>query len=331
MSGNKIYNATAIQRYLNGQMSDADMHALELAALEDPFLADAIEGYNDTSLPENDPSANLKDLRHRLKLRTESEHHRTIFPLFRYSWLKIAALVLLLAGSSAVIYYLTRTKSITSEVAITSNAPELKPSQTDTIHNSAINKTDSSLVAITDNKTRQSEQKIVRNAPVLKYKNRDLNSKMHQQSAPAERVSAKKQPDSAAVFNDSEDKVASSAENKIMQSRQATVSIAETDKKKEEDIVKSTMIMRDAMPVIGLSAYIRYLDNNKKISRKAIDIHGEVTVSFIVSENGTLSDYKVEKSLSKQTDDEAVRLIKEGPPWKVFKNAQAKATITIKF
>ena len=116
-----------------------------------------------------------------------------------------------------------------------------------------------------------------------------------------------------------------------MQSRQATVSLAEIDKKKEAEIVKSSMTTQDAMPVMGLSAYNRYLDNNKKISGKAAGIHGEVTVSFIVSENGALSDYKIEKSLSKQTDDEAVRLIKEGPAWSVFKNVTAKATITIKF
>ena len=32
MSDHKIYNTAAIQRYLNGEMSDTDMHALELAA-----------------------------------------------------------------------------------------------------------------------------------------------------------------------------------------------------------------------------------------------------------------------------------------------------------
>ena len=39
------YSAQDIQRYLKGQMSPEEMHAIETAALDDPFLADAIEGY----------------------------------------------------------------------------------------------------------------------------------------------------------------------------------------------------------------------------------------------------------------------------------------------
>lgn len=331
MSDNKIYNATALQRYLSGQMSEADMHALELAALEDPFLADAIEGYSDTSIPGYDPSADLKDIRRRLKDRIESGPHRRIVPLFRYSWLQIAALVLLLAGSSSIIYYLIHDKSITSDVVVTNKAAAVKPSLTDTTYHSTIKTTDSSLAAIAAIRTRRSEQKMVSNNAVPKYKSRDTNSIVQTQSAPAERTLASTQPDSAPEFIDSEDKVASSPKKRGMQSRQATVSLAETSKKKEEEIVKSEMITQDAMPVMGLSAYNRYLEANKKISGKATDIHGEVTVSFMVSEGGALSDYKIEKSLSKQTDDEAVRLIKEGPAWSVFKNAKAKATIIIKF
>lgn len=40
-----IYSALEIERYLQGNMSAAEMHALEKAALNDPLLADAIEGY----------------------------------------------------------------------------------------------------------------------------------------------------------------------------------------------------------------------------------------------------------------------------------------------
>ncbi len=39
------YNIIKIQRYLAGQLSPQEMHELEREALDDPFLADAIEGY----------------------------------------------------------------------------------------------------------------------------------------------------------------------------------------------------------------------------------------------------------------------------------------------
>ena len=39
------YSAADIQRYVQGKLSAAEMHAMEKAALDDPFLADAMEGY----------------------------------------------------------------------------------------------------------------------------------------------------------------------------------------------------------------------------------------------------------------------------------------------
>ena len=48
MSGDRknipTYSATDIQKYLKGELSAREMHELEKAALEDPFLADALEG-----------------------------------------------------------------------------------------------------------------------------------------------------------------------------------------------------------------------------------------------------------------------------------------------
>jgi hypothetical protein len=42
---NKFYEASYLQAYANGSLSHAEMHAIEKAALNDPFLADAMDGY----------------------------------------------------------------------------------------------------------------------------------------------------------------------------------------------------------------------------------------------------------------------------------------------
>ncbi len=42
----KQYNQDDIRRYVEGKMSAAEMHGIEKAALDDPFLADAIDGYS---------------------------------------------------------------------------------------------------------------------------------------------------------------------------------------------------------------------------------------------------------------------------------------------
>lgn len=55
---NKEYSAIDIQRYLNGQMSAKEMHAMETAALDDPFLAEAIEGFENTIAAGKEESMN---------------------------------------------------------------------------------------------------------------------------------------------------------------------------------------------------------------------------------------------------------------------------------
>ena len=51
---NIVYTAVDLQRYHSGTMSEAEMHALEKAALDDPFLSEALEGYVFTTTAEKD-------------------------------------------------------------------------------------------------------------------------------------------------------------------------------------------------------------------------------------------------------------------------------------
>ena len=61
-SKNKEYTAADIERYHAGSMPAEQMHALEKAAMEDPFLADALEGYLFTKTP----AADVQKIRERL-------------------------------------------------------------------------------------------------------------------------------------------------------------------------------------------------------------------------------------------------------------------------
>jgi len=63
MKGNQEkYNASDFARYHSGTMPPDEMHALEKAALEDPFLADALDGYAFSKKPEKE----LDEIRMRL-------------------------------------------------------------------------------------------------------------------------------------------------------------------------------------------------------------------------------------------------------------------------
>src|SRR5688572_9338681 len=88
------FTAADIERYHSGKMSDRERNAIEKAALEDPFLSDALEGYLLTSTP----AADLESLKNRLAEKTSGK--RYTIPFFRHNqFMKVAAIILLVAGA----------------------------------------------------------------------------------------------------------------------------------------------------------------------------------------------------------------------------------------
>lgn len=104
---NRSFTALDIQRYYAGELSMQERHAIEKAALDDPFLADALEGYQYTATPQADLSA----LQQRLAATTQLKRKGALFLLFQKPWIRVAALVLLLAGAGWSVYYLSFTSA----------------------------------------------------------------------------------------------------------------------------------------------------------------------------------------------------------------------------
>ncbi|WP_158828852.1 carboxypeptidase-like regulatory domain-containing protein [Mucilaginibacter lacusdianchii] len=87
MSAKKT-DISQIEKYLAGELDTRAMHELERQALNDPFLMDALEGYERAS---KNQQANLTDLSNRLQQRVHTKRRMVLWPA-------IAASVLLFAG-----------------------------------------------------------------------------------------------------------------------------------------------------------------------------------------------------------------------------------------
>jgi hypothetical protein len=88
---------------------------------------------------------------------------------------------------------------------------------------------------------------------------------------------------------------------------------------------------QSAQPQYGWLEYHQYLDKNKKPPVQD-PLTGNVTVSFLVNKKGNLSDFRIEQSLRKDYDEEAIRLIRSGPSWKLVKGSKAsRATVIVNF
>jgi hypothetical protein len=116
-SGNiKQYNAADIHRYVEGKMTDPEMHAIEKAALEDPFLADAIDGYSEANAEHGITSIekSVADLHRAFSERIKDEKKRKVVSLIGMKWWQAAAaaVIIITAGVLGYLSYTDRAETL---------------------------------------------------------------------------------------------------------------------------------------------------------------------------------------------------------------------------
>ncbi len=87
-------------------------------------------------------------------------------------------------------------------------------------------------------------------------------------------------------------------------------------------------------PADGWSNYNTYLANNINIPedlKRKDDVKGQVQLSFEVNQQGDPINIRVEKSLCVKCDEEAVRVVKQGPKWKKKNKKAKRITISVPF
>ena len=128
------YSFEDIQRYLKGKMSAAEMHDIEKAALQDPFLADALEGFHDADLATAQQHLNEINA----SLIKEKKASKVVAFNKRSQWLNVAALIIVLAGIGIAASYFFRSSNQQTKVAQIKTAPAknevLKDSAPDNIN-----------------------------------------------------------------------------------------------------------------------------------------------------------------------------------------------------
>jgi hypothetical protein len=353
MNGPNTYSAKDIERYHSGQMSVAEMHALEKAALDDPFLADALEGYALTQTP----SADLASLQQRLQERIEKkEEKRSIFYIGN-SWMRIAALFVLIAGGGWLVYQTLSTKPLA--IATTQQAPKSAPAATP-------GNTKDSLSVSTD--APENETPVTAKQQPLKDQRQEqtLKESMARKqtsnppppmmlSRPADDSSANQGVVASQAMTLRELPVYDSASQKDAVAKRREVTSAplpDTIKnldvvlKRNELALEEVVVMNkkaktaparrmqvtiDTLePAGGWPGFDDYIANNLHAPEElqSKPVRGEVELSFDVDKNGEPVNITVVRSLCTKCDEEAIRLLKEGPKWKKNKK---KGKVTIRF
>lgn len=384
MSQPKHYTASDIERYHSGQLSAAEMHALEKAALDDPFLADALEGYAVAKTP----AADLSVLQQKLQLRIEKEPKRRGLFYIGAPWMRVAALFILLAGGGWLVVntFLKTDQPAQNELATNQQAKEKieavtpkspEDDSTSTVFNAPSGNSfdneepgmKSSAPAKRPVEKKQlntasetsrgyiapAEPVIVQNAPQpalerpqYKEEARFADSALQGRVAgiaamQAATDSAAYQRDVAAVQKNNAANAARALAarpdtlrnvNVVLQPAEgslAEVVVINKNKAERKDIRSRMQPKIDTLePAEGWGYFDDYIANNLKQPEelKTKPLSGEVELAFDINKNGEPVNITIVKSLCQKCDEEAIRLLREGPKWKKGKN---KGKVKIRF
>lgn len=360
MSQQKHYTATDIERYRSGQLSAAEMHALEKAALDDPFLADALEGYTFTATQEKD----VATLRQKLQLRIEKEDkHRGVFFL-QTPWMRIAALFILIAGGGWLVFQ-TFSGKVDKAQEVATNQPVQRQHETLQVPST----TNADSIAVSRNETNNNQIVLNESARVQPQSSpgrKDFSANtttapVH--TAPPTTLTAPVQSESRIQQMDAAEVYTLRKPIDTLIGGNTVASVKETDKLKlrgTTDTIKDlhivltptgeepeTIVMNKSFstkpqarrqhvvidtlePAEGWTRFDDYIANNIKTpdELKTKPMKGVVELSFDVNKEGEPVNITVVKSLCEKCDEEAIRLLKEGPKWKKNKK---KGKVKIKF
>ena len=143
----KKYGAEDFERYHSGKMTALEMHALEKAALDDPFLSDALDGYANTQ----SPVADMNELKE--KLHQKENNNKVIW--FKRSGtkqlLRIAAILILFGGFAWLLYENNKIKN--NEIAEVTDKSIIKETPVVTQNNTAADSTKAPQPALINTET----------------------------------------------------------------------------------------------------------------------------------------------------------------------------------
>ena len=386
-SKNNGFTASDIERYYSGEMLPEERHALEKAALDDPFLADALEGYDFTSTAADD----LAKIKSRLEKKLD---RKKVVPIFqKYKWLSVAAIVLIIAGAGWFAYSISQKENNTSVTALEKKLPEkdsnsIVASPQKALHDSVGDKkTPVVQGTVSGNEPKAKENKInqvtvgltannqlnKQDEAIGKNNNAEIISKAISVPSQNEVASANNrfsnvQRNNANINNvispdprlnnvsnddtrkksyyktesnaDVVAKVRSANTNDTVKNLNIVLKPLPRDSSLKEVVVGYGMQQKSAEryprviidtlePAEGYLHFDDYVANNLKMPAEIKDkpVSGEVQLSFDVDKEGQPTNITVVKSLCQKCDEEAIRLLKEGPKWNKKKNKKGKITI----
>ena len=315
-----------IQRYLEGSLDKKLMHELEKRALEDPFLADALEGYAHSDAGSHGLSILQRQLHERI---AHQQENKKVFDL---SWqrLSVAAAAAVMFISAGVLFWmnsqLPQNDMAASEKHVEVNlAPvDTLPADNNRIANQAVKGKEAKIAAFEAVKsvakptvqakvTASADNEVSRTAAAVQKDETLLSDKSNEQTATIASVEASEARSAKAALSDSRQMAA--RKSMLPELNEVVVSRFSSPEAK-------------ASPVDGWDAYNKYLQESVAKASEAIKEKGKVSVAIIVNGDGNIEGLRIDKGLSAAADSLALQIIRSGPQWKPAR-AGVRSTLSV--
>ena len=291
--------------YIKGNRKGKDAHHIERQAMEDPFLADALEGLDSI---EGNHTKQIEALQKQLtkKLQPKTYYFRT---------LSIAASILICVSIGGFFIFQNIHKMDQFAIKTNTEAPNLHEITQEIAYSDEI---DTLLIYMPERETQRVKTYREReDLPMMDLQMEKLPVSVSTLSVVSD-VEAKKSdgiPAPSFVMEDeksqelSEVVVIAYGTNK--NTRITGSVVTEASSKELPDIKPS--------PVMGMRAYQNYIKDNMKRPTDAVcgNKKGTVELEFYVDSKGTPININIKKSVCVSMDIEAIRLLQQGPKWTV--------------
>ncbi len=342
-----MYTAADIEAYHSGNLPAGQMHAMEKAALDDPFLAEAMEGYE--GFAEADWNKQLTGLKEQL---AHAGSRAKIIAFNRSAariWKYAAASVIILSGT-AITWWFSRNsnKDSITQQPIAMNIPVAKDSQAAKPATITPPKEEPTLVH-SDAKLTESNATGKLTVPVTERKNPGVlsdtgpvNSNPKSLDADEGRTEKANNQNGAGTKTDNNTVATVSPSPGVLSNKSIRaeaplhVSPGYEMEKKKQAAHRITLIkidVADAVPTDGWEKYEAYIDNNFEqpvvADKKAS--HGKVSISFNLDDKGSLTNLNTSSSDCIPCIEDAKKLILQGPGWKLINRNKATVRFTLQF
>ncbi len=340
MGNNNQIDRQTLIKYLKGELSPEEAWKVERAMQEDPFLEEAMDGL-EIAMKGGELTDDLEELDRRINIR-DGRSGKPTYPLF----IRVAAIFLILAVSVfTVIEVIHRNADQRSEMAMqkakvntdtaksgsyndagqkeTGKSEKVFPSSAQT---GAAQPTPASPKLSKGNASSISMTKTKGNEP--KKDEENMSEPLASSSNTREElIPAKENSDSGISMKIVPQEPAEKSELAV--SRDGAGGIERNAKSMEPDriaagknaisasglslsasTVKSHPVMSDTLYRENLISRLRYPPLAKQNGTE-----GDVIIQFIVNPDSTLHDFSILKGLGNGCDEEAIRVIREGPGW----------------